>query len=133
MAFIVYKDEKTQKVFILPENKMVVFGRENHVDFQILKDSEISREHFAIAKNENDNYEIIDLGSSNGTSLNGKKMESNAIISLKNDDEIMAGKQSFTFRIKPLMKPSDSQIVPSVFHEDDGFKTSIFEVVETEK
>ena len=133
MAFIVYNEGKTQKIFILPENKMIVFGRENHVDFQILKDSEVSREHFAIEKNSNDDYEIIDLGASNGTYLNDKKIEVNSIIKLKNNDKIKAGKQQFTFRLKPLMSPSDSQIVPSVYHEEDGFKTSIFEVVPTEK
>ena len=133
MAFIVYNDSKIQKVFILPESKMIVFGRENHVDFQILRDAEVSREHFAIEKNSNGNFEVIDLGASNGTFLNEKKLEANSIIELKNDDKIKAGRQQFTFRLKPLMSPSDSQIVPSVFHEEDGFKTSIFEVISTEK
>ena len=133
MAFIVYNEGKTQKVFILPENKMVVFGRENHVDFQIFKDSEVSREHFAIEKNDNDGFEVIDLGASNGTYLNGKKLEANSIVILKNNDKIKAGKQQFTFRLKSLMSPSDSQIVPCEFHENDGFKTSIFEVIPTEK
>jgi len=133
MPFIVYNEDDVKKIFILPGNKMIVFGRENLVDFQIFKDSEVSREHFAIEKDENEKYILIDLGSSNGTFLNGLKLETNAIVELNNDDEIRAGRQFFKFRTKPLFKPSDSQIIQSTYSEEDGFKTSMGEVVQIEK
>ena len=117
MPFIIYNDRAMQKTFELPEDKMIVFGREDHVEFQILKDSQVSREHFAIRKEENGKFILIDLGSSNGTSLNGKLVESNSITELKHRDNIKAGRQVFTFRIRPLTKSNTTQVVQGVMKE----------------
>jgi len=133
MPFIVYSEGEEKKVFILPEDKMTVFGREEYVDFQIFRDSEVSREHFAIEKDDNGKFIIIDLGSSNGTFLNGKKLESNAIVELNNDDEIRAGNQYFLYRTKPLFAPSESQEMECSYSEEDGFITSMHEIVKIEE
>ena len=114
MSFIVYKDRGMLKTFVIPEDKMIVFGREDHVEFQILRDSQVSREHFAINKEKNGKFILIDLGASNGTSLNGERIESNSITELKHRDEIQAGRQKFIYRIRPLSKSSSTQVVKSV-------------------
>jgi len=129
MPFIVYNESDVKKVFILPEKKMAIFGREEYVDFQIFRDSEVSREHFAIEKDDNGKFIVIDLGSSNGTYLNGKKLESNAIVELNNDDEIRAGSQYFIFRTKPLFSLSESQEIENSYSENDGFITSMHEII----
>lgn len=117
MPFIVYHDRGIQKTFELPEDKMIVFGREDHVEFQILKDSQVSREHFAIRKDDNGKFILIDLGASNGTSLNGEKLEPNSITELKHRDEIKAGRQTFIYRVRPLTKSNTTQVVQGVMKE----------------
>ena len=117
MPFIVYNDRAMQKTFELPENKMIVFGREDHVEFQILKDSQVSREHFAIKKEDNGKFILIDLGASNGTYINGERVEPNSITELKHRDELKAGRQVFTYRIRPLAKSNTSQVVQGVMKE----------------
>ena len=132
MSYIVYNDHGCNKTFKLPEDKMAVFGREDHVEFQILRDSQISREHFAIEKDENNKYSLIDLGSSNGTFLNGERLEPNAIASLVHGDEICAGRQSFTFRVTPLEKKTESAIINDVMGEmqkGKGYHTLMCEIL----
>jgi len=87
-----------EKHYQLPEDRMVIFGREDHTDFQILHDPRVSREHFSIEKGEDGVFNLMDLGSSNGTFLNGRRLESNAIRRLKHGDLIRVGNQQFVFR-----------------------------------
>lgn len=60
----------------------------------IIKDPYISKNHFKIIKDEDDFF-IEDLNSSNGTYLNGYKLEDIAI--LKNNDLIKTGDLEFIF------------------------------------
>lgn len=132
MPFIVYNDHGLQKTFELPEDKMIVFGREDHVEFQILKDSQVSREHFAINKDENGKFILIDLGASNGTYLNDEKLEANSITELKHRDHIRAGRQTFTYRIRPLSPSNTTQVVESVMKEmsdGKGYHTIMCEIL----
>jgi len=107
MPYISYADGASEKHYRLPEEgRMVIFGREDHTDFQILRDARISREHFGIEKDEQGLLSVIDLGSANGTFLNGRRLESNAIRFLKQGDVIRAGSQEFTYREKPPPSPT---------------------------
>ena len=111
---------------------MVVFGREDHVDFQILKDSHVSREHFAIEKDEEGHFILVELGASNGTTFNGEKIESNSISVLKDGDVIGAGRQKFTFRDKPPKKATTTAIVNNVLDELEqgkGYHTILCEII----
>lgn len=117
MPFIIYQDKAMLKTFELPEDKMIVFGREDHVEFQILKDSQVSREHFAINKDDDGKFILIDLGASNGTYLNDERVEANSITKLKHGDEIRAGRQTFTYRTRPLSKKNSTQVVQGVMKE----------------
>lgn len=65
----------------------------------IIKDPYISKNHFRIIKDE-ENFFIEDLKSSNGTYLNGEKLEDVAI--LKNNDHIRTGEIEFIFLNKDM-------------------------------
>ena len=132
MAFIIYNDRGFKKTFEILEDKMIVFGREDHAEFQILKDSQISREHFAIEKDEDGKFVLIELGASNGTYLNGEKLESNSITKLVHGDEIKAGRQVFTFRVTPLEKKTEASITKGVMDEmqsGKGYHTIMCEIL----
>ena len=119
-------------MFELPENKMIVFGREDHAEFQILRDSQISREHFAIEKDDEGKFCLIELGASNGTYLNGGKVEPNSITHLVHGDEIRAGRQLFTYRVTPLEKPTESKLINDVVEEmqkGKGYHTIMCEIL----
>jgi pSer/pThr/pTyr-binding forkhead associated (FHA) protein len=132
MAFIIYNDKGLKKTFEILEDKMIVFGREDHAEFQILKDSQISREHFAIEKDEDGKFVLIELGASNGTYLNGEKLESNSITKLVHGDEIKAGRQVFTFRVTPLEKETEASITKGVMDDmqnGKGYHTIMCEIL----
>jgi len=65
----------------------------------IIKDPFISKNHFRITKDE-DTYFIEDMDSSNGTFLNGDKLED--VVILKNNDVIRIGSIEFIFLNKNM-------------------------------
>lgn len=65
-------------------------------DYVVKNNSAISRGHCYIKK-ENNNVYIVDLGSSNGTYINGNRIESNVEMKLNNEDIIMLGNEEFKF------------------------------------
>ena len=81
-----------------------VVGREK-ADI-VIDDQTISSQHFAIEQDENGDFSIHDLGSSNGTALNGSEVQSAPLTS---GDRIQAGNSSFIFRtIKTIPWDQDS-------------------------
>ncbi len=76
----------------LREGKTVV-GREG-ADI-VASDQTLSAQHFEI-ENRNQEFFIRDLGSTNGTQLNGETLTE--VAQLKNGDRITAGKTTFVFR-----------------------------------
>ncbi len=131
MPFLSYESKGLDKNFFLPDGKMVIVGREEHVDLQIVDDGRLSREHFGIDKDENGNYTLIELGASNGTSLNGEKLESNSITVLNDGDRISAGEQEFLFR-KSLGRSSPSQVLNKISQarsQGKGYTTLLREIV----
>jgi len=124
-------DKGIQKYFKLAEDKMSVFGREEHVDFQIRNDSLVSREHFSIEK-DRQGFVIIELGASNGTFLNDKKLESNSIVPLNDGDKIRAGKQEFFFRLNFVKQDETKNAMSSVLkqmQQGKGFDTIMSEIL----
>ncbi len=135
MPFISIIENDRKKLFELPGNRITVFGREEHVDFQILEDSLISREHFGIEKDEKGNYVLIDLGASNGTFLNDRRLDVNSIRTLKDGDKIGAGRMAFTFLASPSVeKPKNimNQVI-SDMQNGKGYKTIMSEIVNEKK
>ena len=131
MPFIVYEDRGVRKTFALPEDKMVLFGREDHVEFQILKDSQISREHFAIEKDDTGEFSLVELGASNGTFLNDVQLEPNSITKLKTGDRIRAGRQTFIYSLRPPKQATTTSLVKDVMKDIDkkDYKTLMNEIV----
>jgi pSer/pThr/pTyr-binding forkhead associated (FHA) protein len=80
-------------------------GRTDRADLVLADDSGLSGLHFAM-QGTPQGFELYDLGSTNGTYLNG---ESVVAAPLHDSDEIRAGQSSFTVRIegRPAVAPPD--------------------------
>jgi len=94
LAWIVKIDKnKIQKKYRLIDG-ITTIGRSSRSDI-VIDSSEISELHARIIK-EGKIFKIIDVGSLNGTFLNGKKINSPKI--LKDNDEIVIGNLRFIFK-----------------------------------
>jgi len=81
------------QIFNFPISKdKISIGRSNDNDL-ILPDNTVSRHHAEIQKRKND-YFLADLGSYNGTRLNGKSIQEGF---LKHDDNVQIGSNKLTF------------------------------------
>jgi pSer/pThr/pTyr-binding forkhead associated (FHA) protein len=118
--------DKAQKVIPVPKEVSVI-GRQRNCDFRIPLES-ISRRHCEVHC-DNDNVVLRDLGSRNGTLLNGAKI-SNAERVLQPGDEIKIGPITFILQIdgqpdnqslesKPPA-PEAASSDPHVVIEEDG-------------
>lgn len=88
---IVEKGENTGEK--IPLSKLTNIGRSSDVDLQ-LDDLTVSKRHARILRNEKAQYVLEDLGSSNGTYLNGVQVKTKP---LKEGDQIQVGKTVLTF------------------------------------
>ena len=92
--------------FPLGENN--VLGRSTTASVR-LADREVSRKHTQVDK-EGDDYVLRDLGSSNGTFLNGKRIFGPT--KLKDGDEVVIGTSKLEFRLgRGGAKPKNAEIV----------------------
>lgn len=96
MPFLKYEEAGVARFFKLPDDKSAMFGRETYCEFQLKMEADISREHFSVGPDENGGCTLVDLGSRNGTFLNGRLL-GNDSAELKEGDEIRAGTQKFVF------------------------------------
>jgi predicted component of type VI protein secretion system len=71
---------------------VVVLGRSRECDIT-LDDANVSRRH-AEVRHENGDWWIVDLGSTNGVEVNGKRIDR---AQLKHDDRILVGRTELTF------------------------------------
>ena len=98
--------------FPLGENN--ILGRSTTASVR-LADREVSRKHSQVDK-EGDDYVLRDLGSSNGTFLNGKRIFGPT--RLKDGDEVVIGTSKMEFRLGKGGAKKNAEIV----HSDDGKK-----------
>ncbi len=89
MSYLLYNDRKLD----LGDSEIIA-GRDSKCDISI-SDNNLSRFHFKISC-VNSNYIITDLGSKNGTFINGNKMNTKT---LSNGDIISAGHNKILFRV----------------------------------
>ncbi len=93
-ALSIQEGSQAGTTFPLSE-KLVIIGREPDVDIQ-LDDEESSRRHAQVSW-EVGQFIIADLGSTNGTFVNGSKIAAPQMLSP--DDQIMVGKTTLVFQV----------------------------------
>lgn len=69
---VVQQGPRRGEVFLL-ENSIITIGRDPLLEVA-LADPEVSRQHARMARDENGDYKIQDLGSTNGTFVNGQRL-----------------------------------------------------------
>lgn len=90
------KDLKTGKILSLEKPETYMGKKEEMNDFVIENNSNVSRRHACIIW-ESGNYYIQDLQSSNGTFVNGKKIEFGNKHKLKDQDKVVLANEEFIF------------------------------------
>lgn len=113
---------QTNKPFALPANLSIIcIGKPNDqkppdIDVSGLTDSDVvSRVHAQIWVNSNE-YHISDMGSSNGTYINGVKLQPKVFCQLHIGDTISLGqgdKVTFMFRVKPSATSATQNPAPN--------------------
>lgn len=73
-------------------------GRKVGNDIVLPNDSYVSGRH-AVVRNDDTGSYLIDVGSTNGTVVNGTRMEANVPVLLCDGDEVQLGKNRFIFRL----------------------------------
>jgi pSer/pThr/pTyr-binding forkhead associated (FHA) protein len=101
-----------------------VVGRDEEADI-IVDDGDVSRRHCSIAGLPN-GIRVQDLGSTNGTWLNGKRITS---ATLKNGDKLAVGNITFFAECEPPMGFSTTiRKVEEQFAAGKGFRTILGEI-----
>ncbi len=98
---------------ILKDEITIGRGKENDI---VLKDSTISRNHARITKSKKD-YFLVDLGSYNGTKVNGKTIQN---VLLKQDDQIKIGVTRLIFNLKNDLADHYEGSDAIIFDTDEG-------------
>jgi predicted component of type VI protein secretion system len=107
-SLIIISGESKGETFELPADKDTVIGRVSSCDFSIF-DTRMSRRHCIITPG-NDGPVIKDMGSSNGVTINGKKL---AEAVLHDGDRIVLGATELDFFIADAMPDAETEVLPS--------------------
>jgi len=87
---------------------VTTIGRASASTVQVT-DDKASRQHFRVEK-DGDRYKLVDLGSTNGTRLNGQKVQ--GTVFLRNGDRIALGKTTFVYEGPGDPAPVGGDTVP---------------------
>ena len=82
-----YKDNQLFKKVVIKEDFSLMVGSNSNCDL-IISNKRISRNHCQIIYNSSGELKLVDLNSSNGTFLNGLKLESNKTYNLNLKDQV---------------------------------------------
>jgi len=132
MAYIQYINGIASNIYRLPNHGMVIFGRGDHCEFQLFH-KKVSREHFAIEREDDGTFTLIDLGAKNSTYYNDNKLI-NETVSLKNNDRIRAGDFVFVYYAsKPDCSTAEimAQVANKLENGGVGFRTAMHAVVDS--
>jgi pSer/pThr/pTyr-binding forkhead associated (FHA) protein len=77
----------------------ISIGRKVGNDVVLANDSYVSGRH-ALLRHDDEGTHLIDVGSTNGTTVNGKKLDANRPELLFEGDEVQIGKSAFVFQLK---------------------------------
>ena len=94
---------------IAPTMTMVRIGRGRTNEIHVASDGEISRRHCLIMR-QRDDFFIEDLGSTNGTVINGDPV---TVARLQADDHIKLGESSFRFVNMPKSSIATARTIPA--------------------
>jgi hypothetical protein len=101
----------------------LVIGRHAEGAGRLSEDEEISRQHARISREATGDYAIEDLGSSNGTFVNGLRIQSPRLLAL--DDSIEVG--ATTLLVKAIVQPQPVQAPrPADPPAPDRFSPTVF-------
>ncbi len=118
-ASLVFLNGDLLAVPIPLEREEVILGRAIGADVRI-NDSKVSREHAKIVMSQTSDgettYELKDLGSSNGTFLNGQHIDS---VQLQNGDKITVGKHILRFELLDEIDREYQQQIHRLLAHDD--------------
>jgi pSer/pThr/pTyr-binding forkhead associated (FHA) protein len=84
--------------FYLKQGNLWIAGREETCDIQI-PDKKASRKHFEISKTQS-GFVVTDLGSANGTRVNGRRISPNSSVQLASGDTISVASVNIRFELK---------------------------------
>jgi pSer/pThr/pTyr-binding forkhead associated (FHA) protein len=94
----------TKGEFFVTKEEIQIGRREGDI---LIKDSYCSGRHAQLVF-EDDGWHIVDLGSTNGSFVNGEKIEPDQKVEIKDGDEITLGQSTFLFKIEPP-KPEEAE------------------------
>ena len=110
MASIIIGTGTQQGIFLLLGKKTTVIGRDEALPLQ-LEDERVSRKHCQFRFDPSDNqYRLLDMQSTNGTYLNGKRVPGETI--LTDGDEVQVGDTKIAFALED---PTDKVSAMAVF------------------
>lgn len=93
-AYII-RENNQEKIYISDEE--FIIGKDfSKVDYRIADNNAVSRMH-AELRRVNDEWNVIDLNSLNGTFVNGEKLDANVLRKLKSNDVIFLADEVFTY------------------------------------
>ena len=69
--------------------KVITIGRSNENNDIVVSDAKVSRNHVQMVMDDNGNYSVVDLGSTNGTFVNGQRISGE--VRLQPSDEVRIG------------------------------------------
>jgi len=110
---IVHKFGRIQNIFLSEEETFIGRDSDNNI---VIDDEGVSRRHAKIEQKK-DHYYLVDLGSWNGTIVNGKKRKK---VRLKDKDLIIIGRSRLLFKAgeKPETSPSEILELSPEIEED---------------
>lgn len=105
--------------------KQKIIGRSSDCDIVVLDPkNRVSRNHALIIQ-ENNEISIKDLGSTNGTYINGARIATNEFVKLKSSDRVTLSKDYLVD--KALLFPSNINDQTMVLNQNNGESTVIFD------
>lgn len=110
-------EETGEEVLFTLEGNHWIAGRSSSCQIK-LSETKSSRQHFELCRTSS-GFEIIDLGSSNGTQLNGKKLAPQQRTPVVLGDEIRVGKTTLVFEMRnPKFEDQLAQVASNLFDDD---------------
>lgn len=111
---VIQRRGRRSQVFRLLQPSVVI-GRGKGTDL-LLPDISVSRHHARLDRSNEDGYVLVDLGSQNGTKVNGQKVREQA---LQPGDELQIGKFLLSYEFKPARSLTDGHHTTGLYSLED--------------